>query len=84
METAGTREQRVAPRHRVLLAAAIEFGPSRVPCTVRNLSEGGARIEATTPLWFPEQFFLRMDRDGRRRRCHIVWREEKRIGVQFD
>jgi len=48
------------------------------------MSESGAEIEANTPLWFPEQFTLRIDRDGSRRPCHVVWRREKRVGVQFE
>jgi hypothetical protein len=78
------KEQRISPRHRVLLAGAIEFGPTAIPCVVRNLSETGAAIEANTPLWYPEQFILWIERDNSRRRCHIVWRKEKRVGVQFD
>ncbi len=77
-------QPRVANRHRVLFAAAIEFGTTSIPCTIRNISESGAEIEANTPLWFPEQFTLRIDRDGSRRPCHVVWRREKRVGVQFE
>jgi len=78
------KQPRVASRQRVLFAAAIEFGTASIPCTIRNISETGAAIEAVTPLWFPEQFTLRIDRDGSRRPCHVVWRREKRVGVQFD
>lgn len=79
-----TKESRGANRQRVLLAAAIEFGASSIACTIRNLSETGAAIEVNSPLWFPEQFTLRIDRDDRRRRYHIVWRRERRLGIQFD
>jgi hypothetical protein len=84
VEAVAIKEQRISPRHRVLLAGAIEFGPTSIPCVVRNLSETGAAIEANTPLWFPEQFTLWIERDNSRRRCHIVWRREKRIGVHFE
>jgi hypothetical protein len=99
----GSKQSRGASRQRVLFAAAIEFGTASIPCTIRNISETGAAIEANTPLWFPEQFTLRIDRDGSRRpshyratiwmrlshldcraACHVVWRREKRVGVQFD
>jgi PilZ domain len=68
----------------VLLAGAIEFGPTSIACVIRNLSETGAAIEANTPLWFPDRFVLWIERDNSRRGCHIVWRREKRIGVHFD
>ncbi len=80
----GSKQARVASRRRVLLTAAIEFGSTSIPCTLRNICETGAAIEVNTPLWFPEQFTLRIDRDGSRRPCHVVWRREKRAGVQFD
>ena len=70
----------------VSLFARLEAKPGKEEEVAAFLRQGLelANQEATTPLWFPEQFFLRMDRDGSRRKCHIVWREEKRIGVQFD
>lgn len=77
-------ESRIAPRHRVLKAASIEFGGSRIDCVVRNISTTGAAIEVKTPLWFPDSFVLVVTSDGSARRCHIVWRDEKRIGVAFD
>jgi PilZ domain len=80
----GSKRPRRTSRHRMLFAAAIGFGTTSIPCTIRNISETGAAIEVNSPLWFPEQFTLRMDRDGSRRPCHVVWRREKRIGVQFD
>jgi len=75
---------RGASRRRVLFAAAVEFGTTSISCIIRNISETGAAIEVNSPLWFPEQFTLRIDRDGTRRPCHIVWRRDKRIGLQFD
>jgi len=35
-------EARVADRHTVLFAAAIEFDSTSIPCTIRNISETGA------------------------------------------
>jgi PilZ domain len=68
----------------VLLTGEIQFGPTSIPCVVRNLSETGAAIEANSPLWFPDQFILWIERDNSRRWCRIVWRRDKRIGVHFD
>jgi PilZ domain-containing protein len=73
-----------APRHRVYKAGTIEFGGSAIPCLVRNVSDSGAAIEVSTPLWFPDQFILGIASDGTRQPCHIVWRVDKRIGLQFE
>jgi hypothetical protein len=77
-------EHRISPRHRVLKAGTIEFSGSRLDCVVRNLSATGAAIEVNSPIWFPDSFVLAVASDGSARRCHIVWRAEKRIGVAFD
>ena len=77
-------ENRIAPRHRVLKAGTIEFGGSAIDCAVRNLSETGAALEVASPLGIPTQFTLVLPTDGLHRRCHVVWRKERRIGVAFD
>lgn len=82
MEASG-EDHRTTLRHRVLLAAAIEFGSTKIPCTVRSLSDTGAAIETNTPLWFPDEFVLRLDRDGSCWKCRIVWRRDRRIGIRF-
>jgi PilZ domain len=75
---------RIAPRQRVLKAGTIEFSGSKVDCLIRNVSATGAALEVNSPLWFPDVFVLVMTADGSSRRCHIVWRNGKRIGVTFD
>ncbi len=77
-------EKRASPRHRVFKAGTIEFSGSRIDCVIRNVSETGAAIEVKSPIWFPDRFVLAMGSDGSSRHCHIVWRDEKRIGVAFD
>jgi len=75
---------RITPRQRVLKAGTIEFSGSKVDCLIRNISAAGAALEVNSPLWFPDVFVLVVTSDGRSRRCHIIWRNEKRIGVAFD
>lgn len=75
---------RIAPRQRVLKAGTIAFSGSKVDCLIRNISATGAALEVNSPLWFPDAFMLVTTSDGSSRRCHIVWRNEKRIGVAFD
>jgi PilZ domain len=73
-----------APRRRVLKAGSITFGGSTINCAVRNVSETGAALEVASPLYIPDRFTLVVQTDQLRRPCHIVWRQEKRIGVAFD
>lgn len=77
-------EHRAAPRRRILKAGTIEFGGGGIDCTVRNISGTGAALEVVTPLFIPDRFTLYVASDQLKRRCHIVWRREKRLGIAFD
>ena len=77
-------EKRTVPRHRKLKAGTIEFGGGAIDCTVRNLSEIGAAIDVVTPLFIPDRFTLHVPTENLKKRCRIIWRKEKRIGVAFD
>ena len=77
---------RASPRRRTLLGAQIEFKNRSftVACTVKDMSDSGARlilagtceIPAVFDLWIPEQ--------NRRVRARIMWRRLSLVGVAFD
>ena len=75
---------RSAPRRRILKAGSIECGGGIIDCIVRSVSETGAALEVVSPLYIPDRFTLIVRTDQLKRRCHIVWRKAKRIGVAFD
>jgi hypothetical protein len=75
---------RIAPRRRVLRASSIEFGGDAIDCIVRNISETGAALEALSPLYIPDRFTLFVQADQLKRRCRVVWRKKRRLGVTFD
>ena len=78
-------ESRAAHRHRVLKAGAIEFsGGGAISCTVKNLSASGAALEVVSALDIPDRLILCIPAEHFKRHCHVVWRNEKRIGVAFD
>jgi hypothetical protein len=77
-------EHRIAPRRRMFKAGTIEFGGGGIDCTVKNLSDTGAALEVLSPLYVPDRFTLFVPTDQFKRRCHIVWRKERRIGIAFD
>jgi hypothetical protein len=79
------KESRAAPRQRVLKAGAIEFsGGGAIGCAVKNLSAVGAALELVSVLDIPDRLTLSIPAEHFKRSCHIVWRDEKRIGVAFD
>ncbi len=85
MESATTfTEKRLFRRQRALKGGRIVFNRamSTVSCTMRNVSDGGARLEVTSVLGIPEAFDLRLDGHPSRS-CLVVWRTANAIGVEF-
>ena len=77
-------EKRAAVRQHVLKAATIEFGSGEIRCVVRNISATGAALDLSSPIEIPEHFTLALPADGQQMPCHVVWRNDRRIGVAFD
>ena len=77
-------EKRTARRYRVLKGATISFDGNGLPCTVRNLSSGGAAIDLDVRTDLPPSFMLTIESDRLIRRCHQVWSNERRVGVAFN
>ena len=78
-------ERRRQPsRPRTLKGAHIVFSLNNSPmdCTVRNLTEEGARLEVDAAQTVPDSFLLRLD-SGEERNCEIRWRKQKSVGVEF-
>ena len=76
-------EQRFAPRTPLVQNAAIVLNdkPRSFPCSVRNLSAGGACIEVVLASQIPKQFGLALN--GTRFSCRVIWRTENKLGVTF-
>ena len=53
-------------------------------CVINDLSNGGAKITGVAVRDIPDQFVLRITR-GRigTRKCHVLWRNAKTIGIEF-
>jgi PilZ domain len=76
-------ESRSTQRNRIFKGGAIEFDGAIIDCTIRNVSATGAALDVESPVGIPEQFTLFVNADQTQRRCRIVWRKDKRIGVRF-
>ncbi len=72
-------------RRRLLKSATICFNArhSTLPCTVRDMSEGGARLLAQGSINVPDTFELHIDLDGIWVACEVVWRRQSEVGVRF-
>jgi hypothetical protein len=77
-------ERRKALRHRTLKAGFISFNRSAgFDCRVRNLSEQGAMLDVASPLGIPDDFVLVIEGDHVKQQCHVIWRTQTRLGVEF-
>ena len=77
---------RSAPRTRTLLQARIEFlgGATTVECTVRDLSDSGARLQVGESVVIPSKFTLFVPKHGRRYHALLRWHRGGFAGVEFE
>ena len=79
-------ERRANPRKTVLMSGAIEVARGTINCLISNMSISGAALEVTNPRDIPERFSLVFKADSTHTHipCHVIWRQDERIGVAFD
>jgi hypothetical protein len=77
-------DQRLSPRRNVTIPATVVFngGRRRVDCIIRNLSDGGAKLEVPAVSGMPNTFDLVVP-GMRPHGCRVAWRALREIGVQF-
>lgn len=77
-------ERRRYHRNRTLKGGRIVIndGHSTFDCTVRNLSEEGAKLIVTSIIGVPQRFRLTLH-DGRNFDCEVIWHTETELGVRF-
>lgn len=80
------QDRRKVRRNRTLKSGRIvvsEKAP-KIECAVRNLSDSGAYLQvASSTFGIPDEFDLMVGGSSARRRCHVIWRTEIRLGVRF-
>jgi len=79
------QDKRGAPRHRVLKDGKIVSMDkwSIIDCSIRDLSETGARLACEDPLTVPEHFRLIIPSYLTIRDASVVWRRKGQVGVRF-
>ena len=78
-------ERRPKGRKRVLLTGIVAYanGAHSFHCTIRNLSETGARLAVGNNAQFPSDFYLINIRDRVVYDAKLVWNRGPEIGVTF-
>jgi two-component system response regulator len=81
----GAADRRIAARKRVLKGGTITFASRQtaVPCVVRDMSDGGARLVADLAPHLPGRFQLIIEIDGIEADCEVIRRRGNEIGVRF-
>lgn len=67
-----------------MIVATIVYdnGRTRLDCVIRNLSDGGAKLEFATVRGIPQTFDLLVP-GHQSQQCQVAWRALKELGVQF-
>jgi hypothetical protein len=78
-------ERRRSQRRSVYLKASISHATlsEDLLCTVREISQDGARLELPHARDLPLAFLLRLDGETELRLCTTAWRSDNRVGVEF-
>ena len=78
-------ERRISPRRKTRFKATIVFGDDRstAGCTVRDLSETGARLKLDPSDLVPTRFHLIWLADRAVLEVEAVWRSQGEMGIKF-
>ncbi|MDH4981571.1 PilZ domain-containing protein [Hyphomicrobium sp. D-2] len=79
-------ERRKVSRHRVLKEGKIVYADAMrvLDCTIRDISEAGARILIASTFGLPDTFHLYEKSSGRLYPARLIWRRANMAGVAFD
>ena len=79
-------DKRRGQRQRVLKGGKIIFanGSFTVDCTIRNLSDKGARLQVPTTVTIPDRFAFVDAHGGSRKSARVMWRKADLIGNVFE
>jgi len=77
-------ERRKVQRLRALKAGTISLDRAGgINCRVRNMSSAGACLDVDSQVGIPDSFVLVVSYDKFQQPCHVIWRSEIRLGVEF-
>lgn len=79
-------EKRRSPRKALRYPGELDVGDGSAlrKCLLSDISDTGARVMIEKPDEVPDLVMLLLGHErGARRRCRIVWREPKQLGLEF-
>jgi hypothetical protein len=79
-------ERRKAPRKKSFLKGTVYYNHrlSSVECTIRDLSDYGARLQFPAPVTLPDPVELEIPTRDQTLQAHVRWRKDDEVGVSFD
>ncbi len=78
-------EDRKAPRPRTYVGGKLVYGDYfSVDCVVRDITDGGARVQISCDQPVPDQLFLVDLRSGIAYEARVAWRRYPQIGLAFE
>lgn len=77
------QERRKTARRRTFLGGVLAFQGryATLDCTIRNLSDAGARIAVDGSAILPDEFDFMVTRNDRAYRARLVWRNAEAAGL---
>jgi PilZ domain len=77
-------QRRIAKRQRVLKSGKIVFDDwSSFDCTIRDMSDTGAKLRVEQPHKVPHKFRLFIHADNSIRPVQVAWTREGELGIAF-
>lgn len=79
------QDRRKFVRHRTLKSGRLAYdeGSRTTECLIRDLSEGGARIQVADIRRIPSELVLSFGDGSRSRSCFVRWRRGDALGIEF-
>lgn len=67
------------------MAARVSYGSGAnvIDCTIRNISDGGAKLQISGSITLPEEFDMFIPQRNVSRRVRLCWRSDEFCGVAF-
>jgi len=78
-------DRRMAQRSRALLAGKLIVGNGAMSsdCTIRDMTDGGARIRISHAVGLPKAVMLLVIKDGLVFEANVAWRRGDELGLEF-
>jgi two-component system cell cycle response regulator len=82
--TAG-KDLRIESRQRTLSPGFIVIHGNSIgiECTIRDVSDDGARLRVENGYSLPSHFRLKTETDPVGCNCEVVWRKSEEVGIRF-